>query len=131
MTDGKLRSGTELYSYIDLTRFANIDELETLSAAVRNVLIRHNTDLKQVYRYYSALRCEAENAFELSLGQVRREARARARPVVACHRRVPCPMRLGMPLSPPPADEAPLLPRLVTWPCHPRASFGPLPWTRR
>ena len=86
MTDGKLRSGTELYSYIDLTRFANIDELETLSAAVRNVLIRHNTDLKQVYRYYSALRCEAENAFELSLGQVRREARARA-----ARRRVPPP----------------------------------------
>jgi len=65
----KLRAHSELFSYVDLSHLAGPDEIEVLGSAVRAVLIRYNTDLKQVYRYYAALQCAAEDAFEMSLEQ--------------------------------------------------------------
>ena len=38
---------------------------------MRHILVRFNTDLKQVYRYYAAHGCAAEDAFALSLEQFR------------------------------------------------------------
>jgi hypothetical protein len=69
MAEGKLRAHSELFSYVDLSHLAGPDEIEVLGSAVRAVLIRYNTDLKQVYRYYAALQCAAEDAFEMSLEQ--------------------------------------------------------------
>ena len=52
-----------------------VDELDATRSAMRNALIRHNTEIKQVYRYYAALGCKAEDAFEMSLWQFWRFAK--------------------------------------------------------
>jgi len=74
MTDGQLRATSELYTYLDLGHLIPASVVDTTCNAVRHVLVRHNTDLKQVYRYYSALGCAAEDAFVLTLSQVARVA---------------------------------------------------------
>lgn len=33
------------------------------------MLLRHNTDIKQIYRYYAAYACPGTEAFVMSLGQ--------------------------------------------------------------
>jgi hypothetical protein len=71
MTNGVLRATSELYSYVDLTQLVPAGQLEGARAAVRNVFVRHNTDIKQVYRYYAALGCDSADAFVLNLSQFR------------------------------------------------------------
>ena len=71
MTDGQLRATSELYAYLDLRHLLPPESVDATSSAVRHILVRHNTDIKQVYRFYSALGCEAEDAFNLSLVQFR------------------------------------------------------------
>lgn len=71
MTTGTMRPGTDLFTYIDLTDLVAPDLLEPATAAVRRVLVRHNTDIKQVYRYYAALGVDAADAFVLDLAQFR------------------------------------------------------------
>ena len=71
MTDGQLRASSELFTYIDLSHLVRSEAVDAASASVRNILIRHNTDIKQVYRFYSALGSVAEDAFNLSLANFR------------------------------------------------------------
>ena len=71
MTDGQLRATSELYTYLDLTHLVPTSALESTGAAVRHILVRHNTDIKQVYRFYSSLGRVAEDAFNLTLSQFR------------------------------------------------------------
>ena len=66
-----MRPTSELYTYIDLGHLLPASVVDSTCDAVRQVLVRHNTDLKQVYRYYAALGCPAEDAFVLTLAQLR------------------------------------------------------------
>lgn len=71
MTDGQLRATSELFTYLDLAHLLPAADVEATCTAVRRVLIRHNTDIKQAYRFYSSLGRVAEDAFDLTLAQFR------------------------------------------------------------
>ena len=71
MTDGQLRATSELYAYLDLRHLLPPNLVDDTCAAVRHILVRHNTDVKQVYRFYSALGRVAEDAFDMTLAQMR------------------------------------------------------------
>ena len=44
-------------------------EPEMVTRAVHHLLLRHNTELKQIYRFYAAHRCAATEAFVMTLSQ--------------------------------------------------------------
>ena len=71
MTDGLLRATSELYTYLELGHLLTPEMVDPTTAALRHVLIRHNTALKQMYRFYAALGTTKEDAFDLTLSQFR------------------------------------------------------------
>ena len=71
MTDGQLRGTSDLFTYLDLTHLVSPSEHDATCAAIRHVLTRHNTDIKQAYRFYSSMGCIAEDSFDLTLAQFR------------------------------------------------------------
>ncbi|KAL1503308.1 hypothetical protein AB1Y20_011360 [Prymnesium parvum] len=71
MTENRVQAQPDLYGHLDLDVVMGPLEPERQLAvqAVHHTLTRHNTELKQIYRYYAAYNCPGTEAFVLSLGQ--------------------------------------------------------------
>ena len=70
MAEGKVQQQVDIFACLDLKPYlASEAEPEMGARAVQNLLTRHNTEVKQIYRYYAALGVPSSEAFVLSLSQ--------------------------------------------------------------
>lgn len=71
MTDSRLQPQPDLFSHLDFDAVMGPNEPDRDLAvqSVQHMLTRHNTELKQIYRYYAAYHCPGTEAFVLSLEQ--------------------------------------------------------------
>ena len=70
MADGKVQQQVDIFACLHLKPYlASEAEPEMGARAVQNLLTRHNTEVKQIYRYYAALGVPSSEAFVLSLSQ--------------------------------------------------------------
>ena len=75
MAEGGLQPTPDLFGKLQLSQLLRSEaEPEAASRAIQNLLTRHNTELKQIYRFYASHQCESQEAFVMSLAQFRQFA---------------------------------------------------------